>query len=57
MVFEVEVDEEPTCRVDQREVVWAGFVEMQTAGSLNLSSIVRIYLEGRESRRSPPNAP
>lgn len=47
VVYEVEYPAEPATRVDQREIVWAGFVEASSAAGRPLSPIVREYLQWR----------
>jgi 8-oxo-dGTP pyrophosphatase MutT (NUDIX family) len=47
--LEVDVDSEPALTVDDREVLWAAFIDLDTALRLPVSSLVRAYLE--EARR------
>jgi 8-oxo-dGTP diphosphatase len=42
--YELEVDQRPEFKCDEREVVWAGFVDLQDALSRRLSRPVRQYL-------------
>jgi 8-oxo-dGTP diphosphatase len=48
---EVDVDAEPTVTIDRREVTWAAFIDLDTALRLNLSALVRAYLEDAKRRR------
>jgi 8-oxo-dGTP diphosphatase len=48
---EVDVDAEPVLTIDRREVTWAAFIDLDTALRLNLSSLVRAYLEDAKRRR------
>ncbi|MBU8899368.1 NUDIX hydrolase [Corallococcus sp. H22C18031201] len=50
--LEVTVETEPTLAVDDREVVWAGFIDLEMALRLPVSSLVRTYLEDARRRRS-----
>ncbi|MFY0570982.1 NUDIX hydrolase [Archangium lansingense] len=48
---ELEVDAEPTLALDNREVVWAAFIDLDTALQLPLAQLVRAYLEEAARRR------
>jgi 8-oxo-dGTP diphosphatase len=49
-VYEIELDRRPTLTVDNREVVWAGFVAPERLAELSLCPITRTYLRGRGDR-------
>ncbi|SEM35317.1 ADP-ribose pyrophosphatase YjhB, NUDIX family [Stigmatella aurantiaca] len=51
---ELDVDREPPLTLDQREVVWANFIEAQDALRLPLSAHVRAYLTDAVRRRHAP---
>lgn len=44
-VYEVDFDLRPTLTVDQREVIWAGFVGPDELSGMQLCPITRAYLE------------
>jgi len=46
-LFELHLKTAPTIRVDNREVIWAGFLSPTEALSLNLAMPVRRYLENK----------
>lgn len=48
---EVELDTEPPLVLDQREVVWARWLDVETALRLPLMPVVRAYLEEAARRR------
>lgn len=48
---ERDVDTEPVLTVDRREVTWAAFIDLDTALRLNVSQLVRAYLEDAKRRR------
>lgn len=48
---ELELDAEPTLVLDNREVVWARFLDVDTALQLPLVQVVRAYLEEASRRR------
>jgi 8-oxo-dGTP diphosphatase len=50
--FELEVDAEPALNLDQREVVWADFIDADAALRLPVSAPVRAYLTEAVRRRS-----
>lgn len=50
--LEVDVDSEPPLAVDNREVVWAAFIDVENALRLPVSSLVRAYLEDARRRRA-----
>nr|BDT31072.1 hypothetical protein MFMH1_07410 [Myxococcus sp. MH1] len=49
--LELDVDHEPTLTIDDREVTWAAFIDLDTALRLPVSPLVRAYLEHARSRR------
>ena len=49
-VFELLLDEEPVPRIDNREVVWAGFVDVETALATNLADVPTQYLAQRSAQ-------
>lgn len=49
---ELEVDAEPRLTLDNREVVWASFIDVETALQLPLVQVVRAYLEDAARRRT-----
>lgn len=49
--LEVDVEAEPVLTIDRREVTWAAFIDLDTALRLNVSSLVRAYLEDAKRRR------
>jgi 8-oxo-dGTP diphosphatase len=50
--LELELDVEPPLDIDQREVVWADFIDAEAALRLPLSSPIRAYLTEAVRRRS-----
>ncbi len=46
-IYEAELDAEPDLRIDQVEVVWAGFKTPDEARAMNIVPHLREYLEGR----------
>jgi ADP-ribose pyrophosphatase YjhB (NUDIX family) len=44
-VFELRCADEPSARVDRREVVWAGFLHAEEALAQGVVPVVRTYLE------------
>ena len=54
---ELEVEAEPALTIDQREVVWASFIDLDTALQLPLAQLVRAYLEDAARRRRPGAPP
>jgi hypothetical protein len=46
-ISELEVDERPTVDIDNREVVWAGFMSPEAALELDVVPHIRDYLRGR----------
>ncbi|WNG63070.1 NUDIX hydrolase [Archangium gephyra] len=48
---ELTVEEPPTLALDNREVVWAAFIDVDTALQLPLAEMVRAYLEEAARRR------
>ncbi|WP_368671391.1 NUDIX hydrolase [Corallococcus exiguus] len=48
---EMELDTEPQLVLDQREVVWARWMDVETALRLPLMPVVRAYLEDAARRR------
>lgn len=48
---ELELDAEPSLVLDNREVVWARFLDVDTALQLPLVQVVRAYLEEASRRR------
>ena len=48
---ELELEAEPPLYLDQREVVWAAFLDVDTALRLPLGEVVRAYLEEASRRR------
>lgn len=50
--LELKPDEEPRLVLDQREVVWARFLDVETALRLPLMPVVRRYLEDAARRRT-----
>jgi 8-oxo-dGTP pyrophosphatase MutT (NUDIX family) len=50
--LEVEVDTEPPLELDRREVVWAGFIDLDAALRLPVSPTVRAYLTDAARRRA-----
>ncbi|RKI33496.1 NUDIX hydrolase [Corallococcus sp. AB004] len=48
---EMELDTEPRLVLDQREVVWARWIDVETALRLPLMPVVRAYLEDAARRR------
>lgn len=48
---ELDVDTEPALTLDNREVVWAAFIDIDTALQLPLVGLVRAYLEDAARRR------
>ncbi|WP_257448601.1 NUDIX hydrolase [Archangium lipolyticum] len=50
---ELEVQTRPTLTLDNREVVWAEFIDLDTALRLPLAQVVRAYLEHAARRRGP----
>ena len=50
---ELEVQAEPSLTLDNREVVWARFLDVDSALRLPLGEVVRAYLEDAARRRSP----
>jgi 8-oxo-dGTP pyrophosphatase MutT (NUDIX family) len=55
---ELEAEAEPTLALDNREVVWAAFIDIGTALQLPLAQVVRAYLEEAARRRGPgPSTP
>ncbi|WNG22444.1 NUDIX hydrolase [Cystobacter fuscus] len=51
---ELEVETEPPLVLDHREVVWARFIDVDTALRLPLVRVVREYLEDAARRRATP---
>lgn len=49
--LELDVDAEPALAIDDREVTWAAFIDLDTALRLPVSPLVRAYLEHARSRR------
>ncbi|MFY2558715.1 NUDIX hydrolase [Corallococcus terminator] len=49
--LELDVDSEPTLTIDDREVTWAAFIDLDTALRLPVSPLVRAYLEHARPRR------
>ena len=49
---ELEVEAPPTLALDNREVVWAAFIDVDTALQLPLAEMVRVYLEDAARRRT-----
>ncbi len=50
--LELELEAEPPLDIDRREVVWAGFIELENALRLPLSPMVRAYLDDAARRRA-----
>ncbi|PTL83922.1 NUDIX hydrolase [Vitiosangium sp. GDMCC 1.1324] len=50
---ELELAAEPSLVLDNREVVWARFLDVDTALQLPLGQVVRAYLEDASRRRAP----
>jgi len=50
--LELEVEAEPALDIDRREVVWAGFIELEAALRLPVSPMVRAYLADAARRRA-----
>ncbi|WP_309893562.1 hypothetical protein [Archangium sp.] len=50
---ELDVQTEPLLILDNREVVWATFIDVDTALQLPLVQLVRTYLEDAVRRRAP----
>lgn len=50
--LELDVDAPPALTLDNREVVWAGFIDLDTALRLPVSYLVRAYLEDARRRRA-----
>lgn len=50
---ELELQAEPSLVLDNREVVWARFLDLDTALQLPLAQVVRVYLEDAARRRAP----
>lgn len=50
---ELEVETEPALTLDNREVVWARFLDVDSALRLPLGQVVRAYLEDAARRRAP----
>ncbi|RYZ43446.1 MAG: NUDIX hydrolase [Myxococcaceae bacterium] len=48
---ELELDSEPALTIDQREVVWARWLDVETVLRLPLMPVVRAYLEDAARRR------
>jgi len=48
---ELDVEGEPSLTLDNREVVWARFIDVDTALQLPLGQVVRAYLEDAARRR------
>ncbi|MBM76507.1 MAG: hypothetical protein CMK59_13960 [Proteobacteria bacterium] len=44
-IFEHSMRDEPKIQIDNREVIWASFVEKKQALKINLAPGVRVYLE------------
>ncbi|NTX56603.1 NUDIX hydrolase [Myxococcus sp. CA039A] len=49
--LELDVDSEPSLTIDDREVTWAAFIDLDTALRLPVSPLVRAYLEHARPRR------
>ncbi|WP_375767639.1 NUDIX hydrolase [Archangium gephyra] len=49
---ELDVQTPPTLALDNREVVWAAFIDVDTALQLPLAEMVRAYLEDAARRRA-----
>lgn len=47
--YEFESSTMPEIRIDNREVVWAGFMRPEDAEALELNPLVRMYLQSRSS--------
>ena len=56
---ELEIETEPRLVLDQREVVWARWIDVETALRLPLMPVIRAYLEDAARRRGllPPRSP
>lgn len=52
--LELEVDAEPEFTIDRREVVWAAFLDVDSALQLPLTPPVRAYLTDAARRRASP---
>ncbi|MFB1478718.1 NUDIX hydrolase [Corallococcus sp. RDP092CA] len=50
---ELDLDAEPRLALDGREVVWARWIDVETALRLPLMPVVRAYLEDAARRRGP----
>lgn len=50
---ELDLDADPALTLDNREVVWARFIDVDTALQLPLGEVVRAYLEDASRRRAP----
>lgn len=50
--LELDVEAEPPLTIDDREVTWAAFIDLDTALRLPVSPLVRAYLEDARQRRS-----
>ncbi len=50
--LELDVDAPPALTLDNREVTWAGFIDLDTALRLPVSYLVRAYLEDARRRRT-----
>ncbi|HEX8704334.1 MAG TPA: NUDIX hydrolase [Myxococcaceae bacterium] len=50
--LELEVDTEPPLELDRREVVWAGFIDLDNALRLPVTPMVRAYLHDAARRRA-----
>ncbi|MCE9669168.1 NUDIX hydrolase [Myxococcus stipitatus] len=49
--LEMELPTEPALTIDEREVTWAAFIDLDTAWRLPVSPLVRAYLEHARRRR------
>ena len=51
-LFEAHLHDEPSIRVDHREVIHAEFLELQEARQLDLTPVARQYLSGKSRQES-----
>ena len=53
--FELVLSNRPEIKIDNREVIWAEFMQPADAAMLNLNPLVRLYLNSRRSGSPGPN--
>ena len=51
VLFEVELRAAPALRIDQREIVWAGFLDLDAIKSDRMQRGMRLYMERHGQRR------